>query len=304
MKRNTVVTSLFCFGFFLPFMGDGLFSARSLLMAQPKTLIRIDPNNWQSMVQAIERRAAGFQGTVGYIVKDLQTGQVVSYHADSPFLSASLIKLPIMVAVFQAVEEGILSLDKQIVLKRSDKRGGSGILKRTSVGTLLSNRQLVEAMIIHSDNTATELLVQQLGYDYLRLTFSKLGLTNTVIHPDGFKLSPKYVAEDNYTSPQDMAFLLEEIYKGRLISAQASWDMLEILMRQKLRDRLPKLLPEETIVAHKTGLLRRSCHDVGIVFSPQGDYVICVLTGENRNYNVAKSLISTVGQKAFEYMRT
>jgi beta-lactamase class A len=103
------------------------------------------------------------------------------------------------------------------------------------------------------------------------------------------------------TSPRDMAFLLEKIYKRELVSAEASDEMLLIMKHQHMRDRLPRFLPSGWEIAHKTGLLRKACHDVGIVFSPQGDYMICVLTSHDATYKMAKGFIASMARITFDY---
>ena len=281
--------------------GDGLQST-PLAPATPVVQgIAINPDNWQSLADAVSARADQFGGTVGYIIKDFRSGQVASTNSDLVFPSASLIKFPILCAAFQAVEDGRMSLGTPITLQRGDRRGGSGMLKFSPVGMVYTNRELLEAMIVHSDNTATELLVRQLGIDYLQKTFARLGLHDTVITPEGFRLTSRHVSEDNVTSPRDMSYLLEKIYKRELVSAQASDEMLDILKHQKLRDRLPRFLPTGWEIAHKTGLLRKSCHDVGIVFTPKGDYLICVLTSHDLTYKTAKRFIASVGRITFDY---
>ncbi len=275
----------------------------SIAISQPNAskFPAIRAEDWQSFDDAVHARARQFSGTLGYVIKDLNSGHVVSSQADRAFPSASLIKLPIMVAVFQAVEDKKLTLAQTLTLHRQDRKGGSGILKWSPVGSVFTVSELVEAMITHSDNTAAHMLVDQLGYDYLQQTFHKLGLQATEVHPEGFRLTSRRVDEDNMTSPADMAMLLEKIYTRQLVSEQASDDMLGILKRQHLRDRLPKYLPSGWMIAHKTGLLRRACHDVGIVFSPNGDYLICVLTNHDSTYKVAKRFIATMGRISFDY---
>jgi beta-lactamase class A len=98
-----------------------------------------------------------------------------------------------------------------------------------------------------------------------------------------------------------MAYLLEKIYRRELVSPEASDQMLDIMKHQHLRDRLPRFLPTGWEIAHKTGLLRKACHDVGIVFSPKGDYLICVLTSHDSTYKMAKRFIATVGRITFDY---
>jgi beta-lactamase class A len=281
--------------------GDTL---RSMPMPAPLPVaqgIAINPDNWQSLADAVSARADQFGGNVGYIIKDFRSGQVASSNSDGTFPSASLIKFPILCAAFQAVEDGKLSLGTPITLQRTDKKGGSGVLKLSPAGMVYTNRELLEAMIVHSDNTAAELLIRQLGYEYLQKTFVRLGLRDTVITPEGFRLTSRHVTEDNITSPRDMATLLEKIYRRELVSAEASEQMLDIMKHQKLRDRLPRFLPSGWEIAHKTGLLRRACHDVGIVFSPQGDYMICVLTSHDVTYKTAKRFIASVGRITFDY---
>lgn len=302
LRKSLVYPALIGVAVLAPMIGD----QRPLLKraydasAVEQQVMAIDPDSWQSMASGVRRQAKRFAGDAGYIIKDLRTGQLVESNASESFPSASLIKLPIMAAVFQAQEEGRFSMSRPVILDRSARRGGSGKLKFASTGTVFTNRELVEAMIVHSDNTATEMIVRQLGIDYLREAFSKLGLRDTQIHEDGFKLSSRRVLEDNMTSARDMGTLLERIYKRDLVSADASEQMLDILKRQHLRDRLPRYMPNDFQIAHKTGLLRKACHDVGIVFTPQGDYMICVLTARERTYKTAKRFIASMGRITFD----
>ena len=304
LKKAFVYDVVLGLGLLAPLMGDALQLRPQTPVLAPVVkapVVKINPDDWQSLASAVRRQARMFPGDSGYIIKDLHTGHVVVANADHVFPSASLIKLPILCAAFQAVQEGKLSLTTPITLQRADKRGGSGILKMAAPGTIFTNRELLEVMITQSDNTAANLIVSQLGYDYLQSTFEKLGLQDTLITPDGFRLTSHRVADDNMTSPRDMALLLEEIYERRLVSPDASDQMLDILKHQHLRDRLPRFLPAGWEIAHKTGLIRKACHDVGIVFTPQGDYMICVLTAHDKTYRVAKHFIASVGRLTFDY---
>jgi len=303
IRKQTIVELIVCASLFSPLMGDahkplGLISAAS---ANPPAPVTINPDDWQSFATALRQRSRRFSGNVGYVVKDLRSGEIVESNENGVFPSASLIKLPIMVAAFQAVDEGKISLSKPITLRLQDKRGGSGVLKLAAPGTIFTLRELLEYMIIHSDNTAAELIIQQMGFDYIQTTFRRLGMQDTEIHPEGFHLSARHVAADNRTSPRDMAFLLDKIYHRKLVSGDASDQMLDILKHQKLRDRLPRFIPTGWSIAHKTGLLRRACHDVGIVFSPDGDYLICVLTSQDATYKNAKHFIASLGRITYDY---
>ena len=109
---------------------------------------------------------------------------------------------------------------------------------------------------------------------------------------------------ENYTSAQDIASMLDKIYAGKLINRDYSEKALCFLARQKICDRLPKRLPAGTIVAHKTGLERNVCHDAGIVFSPYGDYLICVLTRHHsKTARLAKAFIAKVSLEVYNFYR-
>ncbi len=304
VRKSVVYNLAIGLGLLTPLVGDSVRSVplpAAALQVAKLPVVQINPDDWQSLASAVRGRARRFTGVSGYIIKDLKSGHVAAAHEDTVFPSASLIKLPIMCAAFQAVHEGKLSLATALILQKGDKRGGSGIIKLAPLGTVLTNRELLEEMIVHSDNTAANLIVRQLGIDYLQSTFTQLGLQDTQIHENGFQLTPRPVADDNMTSPRDMAFLLEKIYQRQLVSAEASDEMLDILKHQHLRDRLPRFLPAGWQIAHKTGLLRKACHDVGIVFTPQGDYMICVLTSHDATYKMAKRFIASMGRITFDY---
>ena len=100
----------------------------------------------------------------------------------------------------------------------------------------------------------------------------------------------------NYTTAEDMALILEKIYNGELVSREASAKMLETLKRQKVNDRLPRNLPGNLVVAHKTGLLNDTVSDVGIIFTSEGDFVICVITADIHNFRTAKRFIGRIAE--------
>ena len=258
---------------------------------------------WLEMVASLEKASAAYPGHVGIYIKDLQTGKTWEYNADRLFPSASLVKVPIMAAVFEKIKLGAITLDTQIKLTRRDRVGGSGSLKWVRDGTSLSVMEIIYKMITESDNTATRMLIDYVGMDYLQGNFKKLGLVNTNISMDGMSLASGRVKNDNFTTPREMAGLMDRIYAGALVNREASEFMLEVLKHNKSKSRLRKGLPLGWEIGHKTGLLRRACHDVGIVFSPRGDYVIAVLTSEAPNYTAAKNFISKVAKLTYKYYK-
>ncbi|HBW21818.1 MAG TPA: hypothetical protein DEF68_00385 [Elusimicrobia bacterium] len=263
----------------------------------------IRDGEWQAMVASLENLAYNYSGHVGIYIKDLNSDKVWEYNPDRLFPSASLIKVPIMIAVCDKIKRGELSLDTQIKLTRRDRAGGSGSLKWVREGTSLSVMEIIYKMITESDNTATRMLLDYAGMDYFQRAFEQMGLVYTKIYPEGFSLTSGWVARENYTTAREMAGLMERIYKGEVVDRNLSEFMLEVLKHNKSRSRLRKGLPLGWEIGHKTGLLRRSCHDVGVVFSPRGDYLISVLTSEVPNYSSAKGFISSVAKLTYKYYK-
>ena len=130
---------------------------------------------WQEMVSALDQSSKAYPGRVGIYLKDMQTGKVWEYNADRLFPSASLVKVPIMAAVFEKIKLGAITLDTQIKLTRRDRVGGSGSLKWVREGTSLSVMEIIYKMITESDNTATRMLIDYVGMDYLEDNFRSWG---------------------------------------------------------------------------------------------------------------------------------
>lgn len=256
-----------------------------------------DPNpapsdeEWSNMISSLNVAAAKARFEVGIYIKDLKTGRDWTLRPDEAFPAASLIKVPIMVGVFEKIREGEIGLDTKYRLHRSEKRGGSGLLRLFRSGARFSVRELLVRMITESDNTATMMFVSNLGGDYFHSQFAKMGLVRTNFVPEGLSLLTT-VRNDNYTTPREMAYLMEKIYRGEMVDRVSSEIMLDILAHNKTRSRFAKALPFGWELAHKTGLLRKACHDAGIVFAPRGAYVLAVLTGSVPNYRVAKNFIA------------
>ncbi len=258
---------------------------------------------WATMSGTLENLAYNYSGHVGIYIKDLNSDKMWEYNPDRLFPSASLIKVPIMVAICEKIKRGEISLDTQIKLTRNDRAGGSGSLKWARDGTSLSVMRIIYKMITESDNTATKMLIDYAGIGYFQQAFSNLGLVYTKIYPEGLSLTSSQVTRENYTTAREMATLMERIYKGEMVDRNLSEFMLDVLKHNKSRSRLRKGLPIGWEIGHKTGLLRKSCHDVGVVFSPRGDYIIAVLTSNVPDYSSAKGFISRVAKTTYEYYK-
>lgn len=213
-----------------------------------------------------------------------------------PFPAASLMKVPLMACAFLADKEGIIDFSTVYVLEEKDKTPGSGILKSLPAGKRFTLIELVELMICESDNTASNILIDVLGFKYLNQCFQKLGLKKTILNRKILDNKKRKKGIENFTTVADMAYLLERIYNKELVDKTSCEVMLKYLARQKVNDRIPRYLPKNLIVAHKTGTLKGIIHDAGIVFTDRGDYLICILTKGAKTYQEAKLCIAGISE--------
>jgi beta-lactamase class A len=257
---------------------------------------------WETMTDSLAKMAERYPGRVAIYLKDLKTGRTWTHHADDLFPAASLIKVPVMIAAFYKIRDGRLALDERIAITRRNRVGGSGSLKWRPDGTKLTVRELLVHMINESDNTATKMVLDHLGIGYVQQQFPRMGLLYTGIYEEGMSIKGGRVMHENYTTAREMASLMDKIYTGQAVDKVSSEVMLEILKKPKaVASRLAKGMPAGWDIAHKTGLLRQACHDSAIFLTPNGDYAVTVLTGQNRSYSQAKDFITKVAKVTFNH---
>lgn len=260
---------------------------------------------WLNLKRDLESKVTRFKGTVGLVIKDLATGREIDFNKDSLVPSASLVKIPIMFSCFYAAQDGKIHLSDAVRLKYSQRVSGSKVLGNKPVGSVFTVEELLHPMITESDNAAANVLIDFLGFDALNAYFKKIGLRNTNLARKMMDFEERREGEENYTTAEDMAYLLEELYHKKFLNNEVSEKCLELLGQQKINDRIPKKLPKAgAFIAHKTGLERHICHDVGIVFTDKGDFLICVLVKhKNRFAWPAKKFISDIALLTYNYYR-
>lgn len=233
--------------------------------------------------EKIRERVAEIEGTVGLYLYESDSGETLEWNADEPIEAASVIKLLIMISCFQAKEEQILSFDESLTAKEEERVPGCGVISRLHLGLPLTIRDLVVLMIIVSDNTATNLLIDRIGIDYINHVGKCLGLTNTVLRRKMFDAELAKQGIINTVSARDMGIVLRGILEGTVVSKAASREMLDILLEQQLNAKIPFYLwnnPDENDdvdVAHKTGEDDGITHDVGILLG-KAPKIMCFLS--------------------------
>ena len=252
------------------------------------------------------------KGQVAVAIKDLKSGKSFEYMADEPMPTASLIKFPLMIAAYHAVEVGKLDLDDKITLKEKDKVPGSGILtSHFSEGATISLRDAIHLMIVYSDNTATNLVAEQVGLRAAARQMNNLDCPETKLHSLVFRRDTSIYPERSKkyglgsTTAADMVMLLEMLSKKVLVNEKASEKMLEHLYACEDKQKFPRFLPNVKI-AHKTGSINGVRTDAGLLDAPNGPIAVCVLTNENEdkswgNRNDAEVLCGRIAQVAYQH---
>ena len=259
----------------------------------------------QPLEPRIDRLAASFPGEMGVAVRDLSTGREIAVHGDVRFPTASLIKLAVMVETYHQMAEGKLSRDKVIEVSETDRAGDESVpLNMLHAGIRVTIPDLLNLMIAYSDNTATNLLVREVGAANTDRRMDSYGLKDTKIfrptfrdgHPDVFPELEREFGLGMIT-PRDAARLMGLIAEGKVVSRAACDEMLAILGNQFDRQMIPRSLPfekEKIFVANKTGwdeeklaapsgLKGEIRTDAAYVKGPKSRYTIAICTRKGRD---------------------
>ena len=261
-----------------------LFALGAVNANAQKTFARADTAALHKQLDAI---AAAHHGVLGYSVSNLDTGERLSLRGDETFPTASLIKVPILVTLFDEVEQKQLSLDDPLTVLKIDQVPGSGVLQFMHPGMSLSVRDAAVLMSVLSDNTATNLLLDRVAIRRVWQKMESLGLPHTKVHSKTF-LRITSVAMDSsvkyglgVSTPNEMARLFGLLAEGKAVDPAADSTMLDILRNNADGESMQRTV-EGIVAPHKTGAtdsVRTEC----ALFRLQSRVVACGFTKENRD---------------------
>jgi beta-lactamase class A len=243
--------------------------------------------------------ATGFDGVMGYSLVDLNAGGRIDVLADAAFPAASTIKLAILYELYRQVDAGAIRLDETAALDPRHVVGGTGVLFR--LGTpVLSMRDYATLMIVLSDNTATNVVIDRVGMDDVNSTVGRLGLKRTRIRRRMMDLDAARRGEENLTSPGDLARILEVFWKGEGLSRGRRDEAMAILSMAKTTP-MVRGVPAGIPVASKSGELDGVRADAGIVSAPQRPFIIAVMTTYAQSDLAAERAIEDASRAAYQY---
>lgn len=288
--------------------------------------------------QKIEKYIGEVDASFGISIKNLVTKEEVNVQEERLFQMASVVKVPILVTLFDIVQKGEIDLRQRIKMLEEDQVPGSGVFKTMDSGIEPTIKDLATMMIIVSDNQATDKILNLVGgADSVQEKMRSIGLKNIYIkhsiwellslcvgippQPYTKEISKEIIEnlekgkydiesivfqeniENNISSPKDMSLLLEQIALGNFVSKECSSAIHEVLLKQQYQQRIGGLLPNEAKVANKTGSLGPMFNDAGIVHLPNGKGVFVITV-----YSIGSSIsykgdgpIARISQIAYDH---
>ena len=247
--------------------------------------------------QKIYELLGGLEGKAALYVEDLSSGELFTVCADEVHVACSLVKVPIMALLLKDAEEDGTRLEEKITIPLEKRVGGTGLICHLEPEVELSWRDVMKLMVMVSDNSATNAVIDLLGIERINAFFKSIGLTSTELQRKMMDMEAIKAGRNNYTTAADMGRLLKLAATGSLVSRKVSDAVIDTMSRQLYTSKLPALLPgvaassspEEkwsplpgtVTVANKTGDLPRTEHDVGLFILPGGKrYVVAMLTSQ------------------------
>lgn len=265
----------------------------------------------QTLQTKIEERLKVAKGTWSVAVEDVNKGESFSLNGNESYYAASIIKVPIMAAVFAAAEEEVFRLGDCLPLRSDDRVGGSGVLQFMSSGIEWPIYDLMTLMIIQSDNTATNMLMDLVGIEKIQAVMNGFGMDRSDIHHKLMIVQANRTNSNEITAV-DMTTLLTQIAQGRCVSLHASEQMVRIMKQQQLSNGLIDNLPanESPIVgaipkwelAGKTGSVEGIMHECALLYVHDCCVAVTVLS-EGSTEDEAREIIAQIGSDVYMYAK-
>ena len=272
----------------------------------------------QQLERQLDRLIQGFSGTLSIHVKNLSTGEVIERNADAVMPTASCIKVFILLELMRRVDAGELALQQTIPVRAEQQVGGSGVLKDLTAGIALPLRDVAMLMIVLSDNTATNMLIDLLGRTAINDMIRGLGLRQTtLIRRIDFTSIGNEVGRLAVSTAREFTAALEQVAQGTFVSRAACDTIIDIMARQQYLDLLPRYLPynpyarelnmpSELRLANKTGFFPGVRCDTAMLFLPRATLVAAAFTNGSLDLgfgaeNEGAVLLGRVGQAIYGY---
>lgn len=232
------------------------------------------------------------QNDVGFFIQDLRTGSWAGKNERTGFAPASLLKIPIMIAILKKVDRGELSLNSKLVIRSEDIDDTYPTTYEKKAGEEVTIKELLKCMITNSDNTAKNTLIRQLFSYEVDDIFKHVGIPNPYL-PEN---------QDKTTSPRDYSRFFKSLYFSTYLSPELSKFALSLTTNTQTENLIPEGVPSNVEVAHKFGIYNEEeLHDCGIIYHEKNPYILCIMT---RNLGSVKGadIIRKISKEAYDFV--
>jgi len=245
-----------------------------------------------------------FPGKVSLVARDLDQHWEIRYRDELPVTAASVIKLLILAEAYRQFETGEVSASETMQVNTEHWVSGSGVLRWLRAGLPLSLRDLAVLMVIVSDNTASNLLIDRLGIQRINGLARELGLQQTVLARKFLGRAAQENESENLVSARDMAALLTALELGRILAeGPLLQDVRQILQAQQFRAVIPARLPASAMVGNKTGSLPGLVHDAAIIWSENRRAVLVLLSSGLTDQELGRRMLSDLALACYQLWR-
>lgn len=262
----------------------------------------------QARRELAEKRQQAHQRLANNIRKLMQQDSETAYAVYVDFLdesdsivinpvkmrASSMIKVFILSKAMEEVRDGRITPEQEMILEPSMKVGGAGSLNSRPDGSVVTVGELTKLMITESDNTATNMLIDLIGMDRINEYIQREGYTDTVLQRKMMDDAAIRVENDNFTSVKDVGTWFKKVYRHECVSKELDDQMIRLLLQQQSKECLPNALSDSHKIAHCTGELVSLYHDGGIVYTPAGNYIVCIMTEHQSLHSKAMRIMQQI----------
>jgi beta-lactamase class A len=256
---------------------------------------------WQKLQEELRAADRQLDGVLGLAVKDLKSGEEFLIHPDEVMPQASSIKIAVLADLYLQAQQGKLKLSDEYIVRKEDLVSGSDIMLGLTPGfTRLTLRDLATMMVAVSDNSATNVLIDRVGFDNVNAMLEGLGLHGTRLRRKMMDLKAAAEGRENVSTPREMMTLLQTIQTGRLLNKEMTEDFIKVLSTHKESSMLQGL-PDDAVAANKPGELEAVRNDSGIVLIKGRPYILCVMTTYLKDERDGAAVIRKIAALTYSY---
>lgn len=258
--------------------------------------------NIEQLKKNVYRELAGCKGRASLFMEI--EGKIIEFNSEEVYQSASLIKIPILYEALRQIEAGIISPDEHVSIRDGDKIGDTGVLQALHAVKSYAIKDLLTLMVIVSDNSATNLIIDLLGIESINKTIGSLSMENSILQRKMLDFQSVKSGKDNFTTAADIVTCLKAGVTGTDIKKESRETFLSILQQQQFKEKLPANMMEEFMrIGNKTGELPGLEHDCAVVKYGESEAFVAVLIDHLSDSEIGKSTIRQIGKHLNGFIR-